>query len=286
MMKKTAVILLVIALLAALTGCSALGCVYSNASRYTAGDARISDRVEELEINWVDGSVRVEYYNGDTIRLSETAKRELSRERQLHWLVDDGKLIVQYAASATNIAFSLDKELTVQLPKSLELDAAKISVASSGVEADGLNAGRITIQSASGRIALRQSGEADEIKIETASGAVAVAVEDTDELRLNTVSGEVVVDALRAEEVKLNTVSGRATLQFAEAPDTIDANSTSGNVTLRLPKDEGFTAKVDSLSGRVSGDGVEKGKDRYVYGDQECRITVDTISGNVSLQVQ
>ena len=65
-MKKIAVILLVIALLAALTGCASVGYVYSNASRYTAGDARISDRVDELEINWVDGSVRIEYYNGDT----------------------------------------------------------------------------------------------------------------------------------------------------------------------------------------------------------------------------
>lgn len=285
-MKKIAVILLVIALLAALTGCASVGYVYSNASRYTAGDARISDRVDELEINWVDGSVRIEYYNGDTIRLTETAKRDLNRDQQLHWWVDGDKLIVRYAASGTNIAFSLDKELTVQLPKSLELDAAKIAVASSIVEADGLNAGRITIQSASGRIALRQSGEANEIKIDTVSGAAAVAVEDADELHLNTASGEVVVDALRAEEVKLNTVSGRATLQFAEAPDTIDANSVSGNVTLRLPKEEGFTAKVDSLSGRVSGDGVEKGEDRYVYGDEECRINVDTVSANVSLQVQ
>jgi DUF4097 and DUF4098 domain-containing protein YvlB len=201
--------------------------------------------------------------------------------------VDGRKLYVKYAASGFRALPNLNKQLTVLLPETLRLDDLKISVASGEVEADGINADEIHLQSASGRIALRQVGHAEKIRVETASGGVAVAAGDADSLKINTASGQVIVNAIQADEVSVNTASGAVTLQFADAPDRIDADSVSGNVTIRLPREAGFTADVDSLSGvvRCQQDADRRGDDTYVYGNGRCRIEADTVSGNLLVEI-
>lgn len=286
-MKKTALILLLTALCVLLCSCGSVGYVYTDADDYTAGGASIHQRVEDIDINWLDGSVRVDYHGGSDIIISETSDRSLKRDTELHWQVDGRKLYVKYAASGFRALPNLNKQLTVLLPETLRLDDLKITVASAGVEADGINADEIHLQSASGRIALRQVGHAEEIKVDTASGGVAVAAGDTDSLKINTASGQVIVDAIQADEVKVNTASGAVTLQFSDAPDRISADSVSGNVTIRLPREAGFTADVDSLSGtvRCQQDADKRGDDTYVYGNGHCRIEADTVSGNLQVEI-
>ena len=78
-MKKTArLLLLLTALCLLLCSCTSLGYVYPNADKYTAGGARIDQRVEDIDINWVDGMVTIEYHNGNEIILKETEKEVLS----------------------------------------------------------------------------------------------------------------------------------------------------------------------------------------------------------------
>lgn len=282
-MKKFALVLLLIIVCVCAVGCSSIGYVYTDARHYTAGDARISGRVDELDINWIDGAVFIEYYNGSDIRLSETSTRDLKKDQQLHWYLDGKTLRVQYAASAVAIGNSLNKELTVLIPNDLRLDDAHIAVASAMVEADGLNAEKIKIDSASGQVALRQLGEAEEINVNTASGAAAVAVENAELLKVNSASGAMIVDALYVDEVKIATASGNATLQLANAADRIKVDSVSGAVRLILPDSMGFTADVDSLSGRVGGSlRLDRDDGDYVYGNGRCKIEVDTVSGNVT----
>jgi hypothetical protein len=282
-MKKFALVLLLIVVCVCAVGCSAIGYVYTDARHYTAGDARISQQVDKLDINWIDGTVYVEYYNGSDIRLSETCTRELTKDQQLHWYLDGKTLRVQYAASAVRISNSLDKQLTVMIPNDLYLDDVHIAVASAMVEADGVNAKKIKVDSASGQIALRQQGEAEEINVNTASGAVAVAVENAEQLKVNSASGAVIVDALYVEEVKTVSVSGNTTLQLANAADRIKMDSVSGTVRLILPDSMGFTADVDSLSGRVGGSlRLDRDDEDYVHGNGRCKIEVDTVFGNVT----
>lgn len=281
-MKKTArLLLLLTALCLLLCSCTSLGYVYPNADKYTAGGARIDQRVEDIDINWVDGMVTIEYHNGNEIILKET--ENLSRDQELRWLLDGRQLKVQYAASGLRALSGLQKELTVLLPAGLVLDDVKINVASAEVQADGIEADEINVNTASGQVALRQTGHAEKVTVNTASGDVAVALSDADELKLNTASGKVIADIYQADEVKANTVSGNVVLQFANLPDTLKADSVSGKVNLLLPAGSGFTADVESLSGSVRGDLDMKklGDGEYVYGNGRCRIEVDTVSGNV-----
>jgi len=279
--------LMLTALCLLLCSCTSLGYVYPDGDEYTSGGGRITGRVEEIVIGWLDGSVIVAYHDGDAIILREESEKQLDSDTELHWRLEEKKLQVKYAASGFRALPSLNKQLTVLLPHSLRLEDAHISVASAQVEADGLRADEIHIQSASGQVALRQAGHAEEIRVETASGGVAVAVEDARQMKITTVSGQVVVDALRLEEVKADTVSGTVVLQFAGEPDKIEADSVSGNVTIRLPEKVGFTAEVSSVSGRVGGnmETRRRGDDTYVHGSGAVDVDVDTVSGNVFFEV-
>ncbi len=282
-MKKFTLVLLVLAAMLLLSSCTSVSYVYTDSKHYTSGESAIDGRVEDIDISWLDGSVTVRYHKGSKVELSESAGRSLSDDTQLHWYLDGKTLRVKYAAAGIRMLPSLNKQLTVLLPEGLRLDDIKISVASAQVEADGIDADEIHIQSASGRIALRQHGSAETVKVDTASGGVAIAVAEADKLHLNTASGQVIVDARQVDEVKVNTASGEVMLQFAEMPDKVDVDAVSGNVTLLMPKAAGFTAEVDSLSGRVGGGlRVEKvDDDTYRYGNGKCRIDVDTVSSNV-----
>lgn len=284
-MKKFLLFAMIAALCLLLCSCGNIGYTYTQSNRYTAGEAEISKRVKELDIGWVDGSVTVEYHNGSNVELTETGSGRASNTK-LHWYLEGKTLHVRYAASGTNLNTVKNKHLTVKLPRDLELDQLKISSASAEVAADGIVAERIDINSASGRVALRQAGEADEIKVNIASGDVAVKVEQADRLNINSASGKVIVDAAQVDEVSVDTVSGDVTMQLASAPDQVKCNSVSANTTFYWPELEGFSVKVSSLSGRVGGslDLRQEDKEEYEYRGGGCDIKVSTVSGNVNFE--
>ena len=78
-MKKVFVFVIlstvVLASLCGLTGCSAAGSVtYANADQYTAGDTEITEKVENIEIDWLTGNVSVVPHSGNTVLVSEKAE--------------------------------------------------------------------------------------------------------------------------------------------------------------------------------------------------------------------
>ena len=245
MKRKNILILLVLVLLVVLYGCrEGVGkYTYGDSRRYTAGAGEIDGRVDAVDISWIDGSVRIACHNGDEVILREEADSRLSGAKELRWWLDGRTLRVKYAESGFRTSKGLDKELTVLLPEVL-LEELTVSVVSAEVDVEDVAADRVEFTS---------------------------------------VSGHVQADLRRASQVKADSVSGRVNLCFGSAPEAIDVDSVSGDVTLALPRSSGFTAGVDSVSGSVRGDFPMEnlGKGRYVGGNGECDIDVDTVSGSV-----
>ena len=284
MNKKLTLIAIIAVAVLILSACSPVGIRYANSNRYTSGDASISDRVRELNINWADGSVSVQYHRGSRLEVSETAGRSLNKDQQLHWYLDGSTLTIQYAASGSHVLTNLNKQLTVLLPDGLRLDDLRINVASAQVEADGVDAENIHICSASGRIALRQQGRCDELKVDSASGGVAVELDKVDTLNINTVSGVVYVNAAKLGKADVDSVSGKVTMQFAAAPDRVEVETVSGDATLLLSRNTGFTAELDSASGKLGGE-LLKGfhGDEVTVGNGKCIIDMDSVSGDLTI---
>lgn len=246
-MKKTAAILLIICACVLLVACGSTYNRYPDGRAYNAGECVISGSVESIELNWVAGKVNIEYTNGDEISLSEQADRNLSKEHKLHWRLDGKKLIIQFAASGSRYPGNLNKELTVLLPESLRLTDLTVNSVSAVVDAQGVC---------------------------------------TENLRINSVSGNVKLAEAQVRSVEFDTVSGNMEIAANETPERIDGDSVSGSVTICLPADAGFAADVDSVSGRVTGPEGMTGNSKtgYAYGDEQCRISINTVSGGVHLK--
>ena len=275
MKKKTFLIVLVVAicLLAIFSGIGKKGdsfslfggYTYENAGRYNAGAASIDEDVTKVDISWIEGRVEVEYHDGDEIVLQEKASGKLTRKAELRWLVDDDTLYVKYASSGFRGSSNLNKQLTVLLPNRIDLDKVTVNAVSAGISVEAL--------------------DAETVLFDTVSGSVTAGKINADDVKINTVSGSVKMDEARVDAVEVNTTSGSVVLAFENTPDSIKTGTVSGKVTLRLPEDAGFTAKLDSVSGSVkcSFPAEQDGK-KYVCGNGECEINADSVSGSLVLE--
>lgn len=184
-------------------------------------------------------------HDGSDVLLSERSGKVLDGASELRWWLDGDTLYVKYAESGFSLSGNLNKALTVLLPRGLALDTLKVNVVSSDVTATDVTAARF---------------------------------------ELDTVSGDVQVDAADMENVETDTVSGDVTLRFAHAPESVEVDSVSGDVSVGLPEGAGCTLDTDTVSGNVrTGLQMELRDGRYMYRDGSCRISVETVSGDIRL---
>lgn len=245
-MKKLLKILLIVLLLAVLIicACGRNGYTYKNSKRYTAGNAVVNGKVKTIDISWIDGQVNIGLHDGDSVIVKETSGKKLDEEMQLHWYLKGGTLYIKYAESGFRSAKSLDKKLTVLLPQDLTLDKLIVNAVSAKTTVTDISA---------------------------------------DKLEIDTVSGGAKLQLRRVDSVDIDSVSGGVSIRADHAPERITVDAVSGGVTLRLPGAEGFTAKVDTVSGDVTGEGCTVNGKQYHAGDRACDVRVDTVSGNIHL---
>ncbi|MBQ9784661.1 MAG: DUF4097 family beta strand repeat protein [Clostridia bacterium] len=114
-------------------------------SGYEAGAGSvITDGITAIDVDWIDGSVKVELCQDRFISLSEQSGEELSEESMLHYRVSaDGKtLSVKYRASSWYFGNSKNKNKTLilRIPEHMiesgQLQSLKIKTVSGAVVVD------------------------------------------------------------------------------------------------------------------------------------------------------
>ena len=225
---------------------------YANEEKYTVGDNSITaDQLKELDINWVSGSITVEAYDGNTIEVTETSDGDVSNDERVRSCYENGVLTVQYRKS-TFLLFggtqSSGKKLHIRIPKTL---------------AEGI-----------------QNLSLDSVSSENTITGLSVKHCDMD-----TVSGDLTIDG-DVRNLELDTVSGKCHLTSKVAPDNIDADSVSGDVTLKIPGDSGFTAEQDGVSGNFNSEfPTSLIDDNYVCGNGGTgKWEFDSVSGDVRIE--
>lgn len=263
-----------------------MGSKYLDSEKYTVGGGSVVDDVDSLEINWVDGKINVEAYDGDTVEISETSVKDSDDE--LRYYCNNGKLIIQYRVSGVSfgVTKSLKKELTVKIPASAAagLNELKIDSSSADISVSGMSfTKQLELDNVSGSIRL-SNVKAAKTDIDNVSGRIKAEYFVTDSLSVDTISGDAEFKG-EIGKIESDSVSGELKVESAIMPISADCESVSGNISFKLP-DEGITLEFDSVSGDISGNVgfVKKGEKRF-YRNGGAEFIIDTTSGDFNIEI-
>ena len=288
MKRFVAVFIMLMALVMVFSACQITGCSYSrldydDAIKYKKGGATIDDEITSIEIEWLVGSVNVEYYDGDSIIFAEECNQELNDRYVLRYLREGSTLHIKYAKKGKFPlgVGAIKKDLTVKLPSNLLLSSLEIDSVSSNVSVKGgKTISYIDIESVSGGVEL--IANAKSIDVETVSGNVAIA-SNTDDFEIETVSGEVSIGG-SFNSLEATSVSGNITI-YAEDVKNCGIDSVSGEVYLNLFKGYNYSIKCESVSGNVYSSVQDdiQGDDLITSGKKESSYIISTVSSNINI---
>ena len=218
--------------------------------------------VKKLHIEWVSGNVTLKTADQHNITFRVDGDSALPFSYQL----SGNELDLRYPAdNALWKPARGSKNLTITVPQSWYARETNIDVVSAVVEVDGHST--------------------EELKLDTTSGPINASGLCCDQIIASTVSGNVILEGT-AEELKLDTTSGRCQAELDERVQEIELDSVSGELELILPESLGFEAEVDTVSGSFRSDipTTASSKGVYTCGNGECGISVDTVSGSITIQ--
>jgi hypothetical protein len=199
-------------------------------------------------------------------------------------------------------AVVISSTLEIHVPR-----RARISVtgAAISVDAEGLE-GDLDFRTAEGRLHLEGAprvlsaetldgnvevvGAAASVRVRTAGGGVVLRGVRGD-VSVSTVGGSIVLGGARVDRARFETVSGEISYKGSiTAGGTLDAQTHSGNIELRLPPTLGADLDLSAPAGGIQSEfplrGIAKGSVRTTIGDGGAAITARTFSGRISLVKQ
>ncbi len=224
---------------------------YPNAEAYTAGNGEIAEEVKEIDIEWIDGSIQILPYDGDTIRVTENCDHAANDDTCVHWLCENGKLTIQYCAGKHFFGFTKfgQKDLTVEIPISIIDSLRKVSIecVSASVQLNSLVLADLDVESVSGNITLF-SVSADQMELDNTSGDINLSDSKVTDASFSTVSGTINA-AGEMKQIDAESISGKITLNLINQPHEADFETVSGNVKLVCPVEIGCRIQMDSVSG-------------------------------------
>ncbi len=232
---KKAILLIAISLLICFTFC---GCdivvTYDHPERYSVATDVIeldTENINSVEISWVSGDVTVKLYDGNTIKFSEDVYKDAGEEIRLHYYVDVDELKIKFAESGYDgMSLEEHKNLTVYIPKNMQLDAIEVETVSANVFVENLSLNEFEFQSVSGNLKAILEGELVDGKFDSVSGNVELTMPRDSQFKLlfSTVSGSFNSDfklvgeesefvcGSKENELEFNSVSGILSLKAAE----------------------------------------------------------------------
>lgn len=225
----------------------------------------ISDDIQEIEIDWVSGNIRLVPANVTSIEVSESTVDDA--KYAMVCKQEGGTLEIDYCKNTTlkdlkNLKFS--KDLTILVPMDWSGRALQVDAASAKLSVQDL-----TIR---------------EVEVDTASGTCQFDHCTVDTLNVDTASGDVYFEG-SLNRLDCDSASAGVEAVLDNVPYEIDMDSASGSVELVLPKDAGFVVNMDTMSGKFDSDFPYSAKNGvYVSGDGACRIDMSSMSGKVSIR--
>lgn len=218
-----------------------------------------ADEIRNLSIEWAAGTITIRPSDVSAITLTETCGEA---DDPMTWAQTGSTLKI---SSLQNYGFFHvgvpSKDLLIEVPWDWDCGTLEIDTAAADVIAENLTIYKVDFDGASGVFEFNGCS-VDAIDIDTASGDIYF------DGSLNTLD----CDAASAD----------CEIILTNHPSRIEMDMASGDLDLTLPGECGFTANLESLTGRLNSDFQVSHTDKgIVAGDGSCRIDMSAMSGNV-----
>jgi len=124
---------------------------------------------------------------------------------------------------------------------------------------------------------------AHQAEFSTASGDCRIAGCAFKDFSFSTASGDFDFDGA-CEKIRVNSASGDMDIALRQNPSYMDAHTVSGDITLHIPQDCGFTLAHKSTSGDLTCDFSTLRNGRlYVHGDGHSNLNLSSVSGDTNI---
>lgn len=276
-----------VAALGCLSGCSfdiSPKVYYQNGDKFTPGEVTVTEKIDTLEVDYISGDVDIVYGPVEGITVEESAAVSLAPDEQVHTWVDGSTLRVRFCASGIALRMdNLEKHLTITVPEDVKLKTMFVDCSSGNITMSGV-ADEMRVDVTSGDVFFAQKGDSNNVYVESTSGNITAEAENVGNFKIHSTSGNISFEGSDVDNFASDSTSGDGKYTFESVPETINIESTSGNDTLYLPEDAGFTADFNCTSGDINYDfPLSKQGDTYVNGNGESQIRVETTSGNINV---
>jgi len=254
-----------------------------------------TDEIDSIGIEWVAGSVDVKPYDGDVIKITEYAQRELRDGEQLRMETSGGKLKIAFCENKTLKRFP-PKNLEALVPRQLSESLKELAVesVSGSIDIETIGAESLKTTAVSGSVKLYNIAGRN-LDAETTSGSLTISHANAETMKIGSVSGSINASEIEAKTLRsgttsgsmdlqgtfgaatLGSVSGGITLKCATVPATLKAETTSGSITIAVPNGDPISVSHTSISGKLTSDIP------ITMNAKDPRFILSSVSGSVRI---
>ena len=258
-----------------------------------------------VEISNVQGRVTVTAWDQQVVKVTGTIEND---QTEFEFSGDQRHVVIKVRPESGKSHRNHDEAiLDIKVPAGASLD---INTVSADIDVQGVRgeqrleavSGEITtaaydeqldVRTISGDAVVNGTGGKARIDVQSVSGGVTVRGVDG-EVEAQSVSGNIELDLGTATRLSLETVSGNLKASLTLAGDArLDAESVSGHVDVRFAKPVNGEFEFETFSGNIEncfGPKAERKSKyapgtelRFTQGSGGARVSVDTLSGTISI---
>jgi len=244
----------------------------------------ITEEITDISVEWISNYVNILKSENNEIKIVQKAAEKFPEDELFSYRVSGGKLLikdgrknkVKMGANSSNNGTGLE----IYLPEK-KFNSIDVNTTSAHLDTGTLTTDILSVNTTSGDIDF--SGIFSEVEASSVSGNVRSSNAQAQKININTTSGDARITG-SFKKVNVNTVSGEVEIQSSEMLQSFKSNSVSGDVTLFIPENNGFTIDFDKVSGKLKSDfAFTVQGDTHIYKNGEVRFSASTVSGNVDI---
>lgn len=194
-----------------------------NTESYVQGPFDIAtDGIENIDVEWVNGNIDVQCYDGDTIYIEESTSND---KHPMTYKVENKTLYIDEFSNHSSTAFTnnLRKDLTVKIPKDFKTDEFTLDIVSANVTVSNLNTLGFELNSVSGNSHISFVSQPQDIEMDTVSGDIQLVLPA--DISGYSISNESVSGSINTNDF------GNVT-RYGDGYTRIELDAVSGNLTV------------------------------------------------------